>query len=181
MNEDESTQTLSDKVLDRGNVMQFAAPNTFENPTPQNVPRPDVALKYEVWRSWICPDTALDGYPRDIANRVVLKLAGIMENCGRPFGFRLHDAILAYAANYPREGGSETDVRIPLADQIEFRIMPKLRGLEIDNYRQPLDELEMLLRDELADGQFADRLGELRDRQARGSGLFVWRGLMREG
>jgi 5-methylcytosine-specific restriction endonuclease McrBC GTP-binding regulatory subunit McrB len=26
MNDDESTQALSDKVLDRGNVMQFAAP-----------------------------------------------------------------------------------------------------------------------------------------------------------
>ena len=161
--------------------MQFAAPNSFENPTPRNVPRPDEALKFEDWRSWVLPDSALDGDRRDIADRVVLKLAGIMDVFGRPFGFRLRDAILAYAANYPHDGGLKTDVRVPLADQIEFRIMPKLRGLEIDNHRQALDQLETLLRDDLADGQFADRLGELRDRQARGSGLFVWRGLMREG
>ena len=29
MNDDESTQSLSDKVLDRSNIMQFAAPEEF--------------------------------------------------------------------------------------------------------------------------------------------------------
>lgn len=180
MNDDESTNALPDKVLDRGNVMQFAAPRIFENPTPGNVPLPDKALKFENWRAWVRPDSSLEGDRRDTADRVILALAGIMDKCGRPFGFRLRGAMMAYAANYPTAGGSPVDIRVPLADQIEFRIMPKLRALEIDNHPQALDQLGTLLRDELRDGQFADRFQELRDQQARGSGLFVWRGLMRE-
>ncbi|MGL1806945.1 hypothetical protein ACSTHG_23325, partial [Vibrio parahaemolyticus] len=31
MNDDESTQSLSDKVLDRSNILQFAAPHEFHN------------------------------------------------------------------------------------------------------------------------------------------------------
>lgn len=181
VNEDESTQALSEKVLDRSNVMQFAAPQSFENSTVQNVRRADEALKFETWRSWIRPDSALDEARREKADRVILALARIMENCGRPFGHRLRDAMLAYVANYPVEGNVGLDVHVPLADQIEFRIMPKLRGLEIDDHRQALDELGTLLRGDLADGQFADRFEDLRDRQGRGSGLFAWRGLMRQG
>jgi len=36
MNDDESTQALSDKVLDRSNILQFAAPREFPPPTSVN-------------------------------------------------------------------------------------------------------------------------------------------------
>ena len=75
----------------------------------------------------------------------------------------------------------EPDVRVPLVDQIEFRILPKLRGLEIDSHRPAFDDLDKLLREDLNDAILADRLAELRERQVKGTGLFVWRGLTREG
>ena len=35
MNEDESTQSLSDKVVDRANVLKFGAPKNFANSRPE--------------------------------------------------------------------------------------------------------------------------------------------------
>jgi hypothetical protein len=87
--------------------------------------------------------------------------------------------MVAYVANYPSLDGA--DWRLPLSDQIEFRILPKLRGLEVDSHREAFDDLENVIRDDLDDGVFADRFAELREKQAKGTGLFVWRGLTREG
>lgn len=180
MNDDESTQALSDKVLDRGNVMQFAAPHEFTNPdNPKNISRPDEAQSFKSWRNWVRQGNTLSGANRDTANSVIKKLAEIMDESGRPFGYRLRDSILAYAASYPKDGHSDQDVRIPLADQVEFRILPKLRGIEIENYQGAFDKLENILRNDLADSTFADRISALRESQARGTGLFVWRGLAR--
>lgn len=178
MNDDESTQALSDKVLDRGNVMQFAAPKTFEKPRADaNVERPKGAQSFSQWREWIQTADTMVVQRRQLIDGHVEKLADIMERCGRPFGHRLRDAMLAYVANYPGNDGSGGDA-VALADQVEFRIMPKLRGLEIDGHAQELDDLEVLLRD-LGDMEFANRVGDLRSQQSAGTGLFVWRGLTR--
>ena len=182
MNDDESTQALSDKVLDRGNIMQFAAPRDFANqPIGQVVERPHEAQSFTSWRKWVkSPDTLPSACVAD-AKGVIAQLANIMESCGRPFGHRLRDSILAYVASYPFSGNGSPDVRIPLADQIEFRILPKLRGIEIDSHGEAFDGLEKLLRDRLADLVFADRLADLQEQQKKGTGLFTWRGLSREG
>jgi hypothetical protein len=182
MNDDESTQALSDKVLDRGNIMQFAAPKGFANQTIGNVvERPHEAQSFASWRNWVKSPGALQRACLDEAKDVITQLANIMESCGRPFGHRLRDSILAYVANYPSSGNGGPDVRIPLADQIEFRILPKLRGIEIDSHGEAFDGLEKLLRDKLADSVFADRLADLQEQQKKGTGLFTWRGLSREG
>ena len=182
MNDDESTQALSDKVLDQSNILQFAAPREFPQLTSVNgVLRPNEAQSFKSWRTWVRPDFSLNGAGRNLVDSVIGKLAEFMEDCGRPFGHRLRDAIIAYVANYPSLGNGGADVRVPLVDQIEFRILPKLRGLEIDSHRAAFDDLDKLLREDLNDAILADRLAELRERQVKGTGLFVWRGLTREG
>ena len=85
--------------------------------------------------------------------------------------------MLAYVANYPRDGASRGD-EAALADQIELRILPKLRGIELDGRSQEFDDLEALLK-ELNEPEFAARISELREQQMGGTGLFVWRGLTR--
>ena len=179
MNDDESTQSLSDKVLDRGNVLQFAAPKDFKKPVVDRAPEPsNQALSFTSWRGWVKQiDSLREG--RQKADEVIAKLADIMENCGRPFGHRLRDSILTYAANYPNEMNGTRDVGVPLADQIEFRIMPKLRGLEIEPNKECFDRLHDLIRGDLGDQQLAERLMDLLEKQDRGTGLFVWRGLTR--
>lgn len=181
MNDDESTQSLSDKVLDRSNVLQFPAPSEFELAKESPVQPADEAQRFREWRSWITPGSSLQGASAAKARDVIERLAEIMEEFGRPFGHRLAQAITAYSANYPANGHNPTDVTLPLADQIEFRIMPKLRGVEIDAHASQFDELVRLLKNDLDDTEFADRLGETVQQQAEGSGLFVWRGLERGG
>jgi hypothetical protein len=182
MNDDESTQALSDKVLDRANVLQFAAPKDFNKPAgATHVERSDEAQSFKSWRTWVRPGDSLPTANRETADRVISGLAEIMEDCGRPFGHRLRDSILAYVANYPAPGNGGLDVREPLVDQIEYRILPKLRGIDLENHARAFDRLEALISGELADQDFSRRLGELREKQVSGSGLFVWRGLTREG
>lgn len=182
MNDDESTQSLSDKVLDRGNIMQFAAPRDFaKQKIAKAVERPHEAQSFASWRTWVKSPDMLPNACLEDAKGVIAQLANIMEGGGRPFGHRLRNSILAYAASYPFSGNGSPDVRVPLADQIEFRILPKLRGLEIDSHSEVFDGLEKLLRDKLADPIFADRLADLQEQQKKGTGLFTWRGLSREG
>src|SRR5437764_10438422 len=72
MNDDESTQALSDKVLDRGNVMQFAAPREFNKAEPLvNVARPHHAQSFASWRSWVRPINSLGDAQRATADRVI--------------------------------------------------------------------------------------------------------------
>lgn len=180
MNDDESTQALSDKVLDRSNVMQFAAPGEFARPAEAaNAPATPNYRSYAEWRKWIRPTEFLSGGERDKVQDVINRLARIMEEFGRPFGHRLNESILTYVANYPRNPAEPVDN--PLADQIEFRILPKLRGLTIEEHQDQFGQLNRLVRDDLHDFDFASRLKELIDRQSNGSGQFNWRGLDRQG
>lgn len=179
MNDDESTQALSDKVLDRSNVLQFTAPHEFPDTRAlSNIQGAEEALQFRHWRSWVKASDRLRDSERALAHTTITKLAKIMEDFGRPFGHRMRDAILAYVANYPSDTNSSADVREPLADQIELRILTKLRGVDIENSAATFDSLERLLRDDLGDGLFADRIAKIREGQ--NSGLFSWRGLSRD-
>lgn len=178
MNDDESTQALSDKVLDRGNIMQFAAPKSFDKPRADiGVDRPSEGQSFTQWRSWVKSPDSMSDQRRRVVDERIGRLAGIMERSGRPFGHRLRDAILAYVVNYPNDSTSTGD-NAAIADQIEFRILPKLRGIELEGREQEFDDLENLLR-ELNENEFAVRIAEVREQQQSGTGLFVWRGLTR--
>jgi hypothetical protein len=180
MNDDESTQSLSDKVLDRGNILQFPAPAEFPARPARATGTPAAeAQRFDEWRSWVRDAEALPRSQADLVQRTVSDLSRIMQGFGRPFGHRLNRAIRAYAANYPFEGNAP-DLRVPLADQVEFRILPKLRGIEIDSHRAQFESLIDLIRTRLDDSRLADRLADTCEDQARGSNLFFWRGLMRQ-
>jgi hypothetical protein len=179
MNDDESTQALSDKVLDRSNIMQIAAPGEFARPTESaGAPAIPQHRSYAEWRTWVRPADYLTGSDRDKAQDVINRLALIMEPFGRPFGHRLNEAILTYTANYPRSRADSIDDA--LGDQIEFRILSKLRGLPIEEHQEPFEQLGRLVRDDLHDPVFAERLVGLVARQQHGSGQFNWRGLDRD-
>lgn len=177
MNDDESTQALSDKVLDRGNVLQFAAPSGFARPA--TGPAPGAAGRHRsfaAWQRWLRPIERMDGAER--AHDVIGQLAGIMESFGRPFGHRLNEAMLAYVANYPRTKG--VPVTLPLADQIEMRILPKLRGLPLEDFQGQFEKLAGLIRRDADDDVLATRLEQLIASQRQGVGQFSWRGLTRD-
>ncbi len=176
MNEDESTQTLSDKVLDRANVMRFGKPPeglpNLSNQILVNATQ-DRYLPYNTWKSWIKTNSGQWGGDLDkwieLANRALGRI-------GRPFGHRVQRAIREYVRNYPGVDDGQSH-RLAFADQLEQKVIPKLRGIELEgNAVESLDELQSLI-DETGDldlrNAFADSIDE------RSTGTFVWRGVTR--
>jgi len=180
MNDDESTQSLSDKVLDRGNVMQFPAPATFERQQAPQAAEPPSGqhLDYGEWRGWIRRPVVNNPAEAQKVQDVINRLAAIMQRCGRPFGHRLNEAVMAYVANYPKSATGRLRLEEALADQIELRILPKLRGVVIDDgdSRNALEDVVTLVRSDLHDSDFAYHLQAMLDGNLN---QFNWRGLDR--
>lgn len=186
MNEDESTLALSDKVLDRANVLRFPRPRELKDTIPVITERNRAGgfLPRGRWsQKWIRWADSLSSSSKERATNTIDQINDAMDQLGRPFGHRMGQAMLHYVANYP---GSEDRidntlaVEHGLADQIEQRILPRLRGLDVSVHREALAALVRIaggtLRDEL--------LGNAIDRAIRSSealGMFNWRGFTRTG
>jgi predicted nucleic acid-binding Zn-ribbon protein len=171
MNEDESTQSLSDKVLDRACVLRFGRPAKMASAQAQTpLAAEKNGLAYDTWRLWCEPD--LSSADEKKVNTWIGELNDAMEQIGKPFAHRVHQAILSYAGNYPRESNR---VQLAMADQIEQRIMPKLRGLELEGNQEALDAIKKVVKQ-------ADDAALMRAFEAAAehhSGTFLWRGLDR--
>ena len=171
MNEDESTQSLSDKVIDRANVLRFGAPKDLRAaPAPIVAPTADF-LPRATWEQWVKP---FDGNGFDNERNILTQLNQLLESVNRPFGHRVYRAILDYLANYPG-ASTETARRNALADQIEQKIIPKLRGLDTqdDTTSRCLDQLGATISG-LQDPELADAFT-----RARQQHLFEWFGVKR--
>lgn len=171
MNEDESTQSLSDKVLDRACVLRFGRPAKMASAQAQTpLSAEKNGLAYDTWRLWCEPD--LSSADEKKVNAWIGELNDAMEQIGKPFAHRVHQAILSYAGNYPRESNR---VQLAMADQIEQRIMPKLRGLELEGNQEALDAIKKVIKQ-------ADDAALMKAFEAAAehhSGTFLWRGLDR--
>lgn len=176
MNEDESTQTLSDKVNDRANVIRFGRPAKLSAAAPNAVGEPATAfLSEEHWLSWHRTEAALDSSDRERLDGWIVTVNDALQKLGRPFGHRVNQAILAYVANHPL-AGEPNGVEIAFADQLEQRILPKLRGIEHeeDNASEALNAIHKLSQD-LGDNLLAASI-----QQGMDAPLFQWSGVDRE-
>ena len=125
MNEDDTTQALSDKVIDRSNVLRFGRPEKLEVAdaidSSQTKSSP---IRFSTWKKWLKdPVSENDSWAIKLGN-----LNAELERVGRPFGYRVFGGVLSYLGNYPDQ--TSDGIRKAFADQIEVKIMPKLRGLE---------------------------------------------------
>lgn len=178
MNEDESTQALSDKVLDRGNMLRFPPPKTLENaPAELRNVQPAPPLSYSKWCNWRRSSAVFEG--ADQARERIEALSEQMKDLGRPFGHRVAQAMLAYVANYPApDGRVGLILDAALADQVEMRLLPKLRGVEMEDGRTKLERLADFAKESLKDEDLASAIDhsiELSQETDR----FAWRGLAR--
>jgi hypothetical protein len=175
MNEDESTQSLSDKVVDRANILRFSAPKKIKDGKAEGTVEPTIALSQQTWESWGRSSASVDSDRRVIGR--VEQMVDLMRDFKRPFGHRLGRAIMAYAANYPEiEGGRGVDDA--LADQVEMRLLPKLRGVEIDMAGPQFSKLMNFVERELGDDALAQAIDESMS-LAETTGQFVWSGVTR--
>ena len=180
MNEDESTQSLSDKVVDRANVLRFGTPKKLQSgiSTLTNKVRSDKSkLSYEVWNGW--KQSGSD--PLMVGSK---KLGDYIENLNqslkqihRSFGHRTAGAIESYVRQYPREGTDDAS-KFALADQIEQRVMPKLRGIDPSTHdgANAIDKISEIVH-ELGDLELEQAIKS--GREANEGSQFVWFGVDR--
>jgi predicted nucleic acid-binding Zn-ribbon protein len=181
MNEDESTQSLSDKVVDRANVLKFGAPKNFANSRPEgDAPEPR-ALSKTQWDKWVRQPETL-GSDEQFVNTKIDEMAAIMKSFGRPFGHRLRLAMKSYVANYPESDryNGRKKIETALADQIEIRLLPKLRGLDPEEsaISQAFGDLSNMIKQDLGDGDLAKAVQTSIDNAAQNS-QFNWSGVTR--
>lgn len=182
MNEDETTKALSDKVIDRSNLLFFPRPRTL-------LRRPEVTLApaaplldraiWESWRELRSPFTADQVAPY---REVLEAINTALEQVGRALGHRVWQAVEAYLANYPavRDARARNDhealeraMRQAFEDQLVLKVMSKLRGIETsgDAKRNCLDPI----RQQLENPELGLGLAEDFDIACRvGAGAFVW-------
>lgn len=140
MNQDETTKSLSDKVLDRGIIINFPRPTTLERrrqlkPLSEQAP----LLSRKLWESWWCRESKFN-------DDQILPFKGFIEDMntslskvGRALGHRVWQSIEYYMANYPDvlEAQRNNDdaslgkaMKVAFEDQLVQKVMPKLRGIE---------------------------------------------------
>ena len=180
MNEDETTQTLSDKVLDRSNVIRFGKPEEQAKSSVAQrieVPFADQFLSYKQWQSWHREYDGNVSWADDVRN-VTNKLNSALDSIGRPFGYRVEQAFCQYVSNYPRVD-EENRHKLALADQVEQKILPKLRGVDFSDSSamRCLNDVADVIT-EIDDIELIQAFQRSRDESE--SGLFQWRGVTRK-
>jgi uncharacterized coiled-coil DUF342 family protein len=180
MNEDETTQTLSDKVLDRANVIRFGRPAKRSTERQQSAQAGELpaAIGYlpaTQWEGWCKPVQ-----PAAWTNPVlewIEALNDALTKVGRPCGHRVSQSIMTYVANYPGVNINET-FKEAFADQIEQKILPKLRGLDtMEGNTVAFDGVERIIEktgDETLRKAFEDA------KQDNATGMFLWHGVTRQ-
>ena len=144
MNEDESTQTLSDKVIDRANVLRFGWPGTLSDQPPNHAAQGSgLFLSRQVWDSWSHPVEALHSHDKARLQNWLSDFNKAMKALERPFAHRVNLSILLYCANYPDQGPSR--LQNAFADQLEQRILLKLRGIDTTEFSDGFGQLQTLI------------------------------------
>lgn len=170
MNEDESTQTLSSKVIDRSNVLRFGTPESLSD-------KPSMAtfqwycnksVSYANWLSWAKKKN--DKTAVDRLDDKIQTLKTALTKVDRGFGHRTENAIKTYVDFYP---GNKNHA---LADQIEMKILPKLNGIETDLVK---DQVASSVRKVLYEIRDTDVCNAFDDTLQSESAFFTWKGVRR--
>lgn len=140
MNQDETTKTLSDKVLDRGIVINFPRPKTFVRRSGKinQLGRPSDLLPKDTWNKWLLKASETPFTDKEIEEykKTIQDINDLLGATGRALGHRVWQSIESYMANYPDvvyAEDSETKKKAmdcAFEDQIVQKVMPKLRGIE---------------------------------------------------
>lgn len=140
MNQDETTKSLSDKVLDRGIVINFPRPTTLERRR-QLKPLGDQAplLSRKLWESWWCKESNFSDDQISPFKGFIEDMNTSLSKVGRALGHRVWQSIEYYMSNYPdvQEAQRNNDdaslkkaMKVAFEDQLVQKVMPKLRGIE---------------------------------------------------
>lgn len=146
MNEDETTKSLSDKVLDRGNLISFPRPKEFVSKTQNILGDAAPMLPKRIWDEWVSASVIEN---KEFQDRIVKYKNGLqainiaMGEAGRALGHRVWQSVENYMGNHPvvieavtaetiDSGACDDAMRMAFEEALVHKVMPKLRGIETD-------------------------------------------------
>lgn len=141
MNEDETTKTLSDKVLDRANLLSFPRPEKFVRRTTPKLKARSKLISKTLWNNWLSASVLFEESLIEPYKVALEEINGRLEKVGRALGHRVWQSIENYMSNYPliiaefaKEERDDAEIskfmQIAFEDQLVQKVMPKLRGIE---------------------------------------------------
>ena len=109
MNQDETTKSLSDKVLDRGIIINFPRPKNLESRAKMGLITDYISddrakLHKDTWQSWTSHTIEFSEEQKkevECYRIIVQKINNALEEVGRALGHRVWQSIEYYIANYP--------------------------------------------------------------------------------
>ncbi|WP_443738699.1 hypothetical protein [Treponema sp.] len=174
MNQDETTKTLSDKVLDRGIILNFPTPLSLESRPGNSYLGPAASLiKRDNWKAWQNKDAGITEEDLKPYKTVIEEINKQLNTTGRALGHRVWQSIESYIRLHPEVIYSDSDakknaIKRAFEDQLVQKVMPKLRGLETRGLQgDALSEIERII----ADYSIVEDFDKARN---QGFGQFMW-------
>jgi len=142
MNQDETTKSLSDKVLDRSIIINFPRPTELKRRLklePLDDKNRSPALHKTSWQSWVAQGSDFSDDQINPFKEFIEAINASLSVTGRALGHRIWQSIEYYMANYPdvRAARNAADkdalaraMRVAFEDQLVQKVMPKLRGID---------------------------------------------------
>jgi hypothetical protein len=142
MNQDETTKSLSDKVLDRSIIINFPRPTELKRRqklTPLDDKNRGQLLHKTSWQGWLAQGSNFSEEEVNPYKCFIEEMNASLAVSGRAIGHRVWQSVEYYMANYPdvraAQQASEKDafakaMHIAFEDQLVQKVMPKLRGID---------------------------------------------------
>lgn len=140
MNQDETTKSLSDKVLDRSIIIHFPRPTILKRRVklaPLDARNRGTSLHKASWQSWIVQGSQFSDEEVKPFKEFIEAMNTSLAVAGRAIAHRVWQSVEYYMANYPdvRAAGDDATkkaqaMHVAFEDQLVQKVMPKLRGID---------------------------------------------------
>jgi hypothetical protein len=197
MNQDETTKSLSDKVLDRGIVINFPRPKKLVSRKTKPMSNRVDLLPKTRWENWKATQDIFEANAErlDEYRSFVEEVNASLAKAGLAIGFRVWQSIEQYMVNYPpvldefakvTKAGKENDdaekkkaqnrldaaFKDAFEDQLAQKVMPKLRGVETsgDQKKDCLEPIKKLIESK----NYEKLVADFNNATKFGNGQFIW-------
>ena len=138
MNQDETTKSLSDKVLDRSIIIYFPRPTVLKRRlmlSPSDEKNRGPLLHKKIWQSWLAQGSLFSEDDIKPYKKFIEKMNKSLAVAGRAIGHRVWQSIEYYMANYPdvraaKKANDKVALHKALHDAFEDQLVQKV----IQNY-----------------------------------------------
>lgn len=142
MNQDETTKSLSDKVLDRSIIIHFPRPTVLKRRlklAPLDEKNRGPLLHKSSWQSWLAQGSSFSDDDVKPFKSFIENMNAALADAGRAIGHRVWQSVEYYMANYPDvraaqnagdKDGLKEALHTAFEDQLVQKVMPKLRGID---------------------------------------------------